>query len=156
MTKPHLISPPISIVLEEFFAGFRPAASDTMRDRISLARVHLERYLEAEGPNILMPGQRAILNTEREFDPEGAFVRTMRSDDLYYALYHYLDRVHALVGREQRDVQLQMVAELAAKLWREKLVSPRSVSECHVLDFDHALRVAREAVAAAERRDLRL
>lgn len=148
MTKPHVFSPSISTVLEEFFGGYQRGASVAVRTRIAAVRSDLERHLELEGPRILASGQLLILNTEKQFDPEGVFVRTMHADDLYYALQHYLDPVHALESTPLRDTQLDVVAALAESLWRRQLISEGTVSECTVMEFEIALTRGRDVVKA--------
>jgi len=149
MTTTRAISPPISAILEEFFASYLPGASGVVRARIDAVRTDLETHLEVEGPRILTPAQRAILSTEKQFAPASAFVRTMHADDLYYALQHYLEPVHAMAGTELHTAQLDVVAALAASLWNQRLLSERNVSECTVIEFEIALTRARDLLKKA-------
>jgi hypothetical protein len=153
MTKTPVINPSISTVLDDFFASYKPAASATLRKRIDLVRSDLLEHLELEGPRVLTTGQLAILGTEKQFNPEGAFARTMHPSDLYYALEHYLIPAHAQSGLEQRELQLDVVAALATKLWTERLISTNSVSECCIIEFDLAMSRARALVSSAKTRE---
>jgi hypothetical protein len=153
MTKTNVFSATISDVLDGFFANYQPAASPSVRARISAVRADFERHLEIEGPRILTPGQLAILNTEKQFKPEGAFARTMHAAELYHALEHYLDPAHAQLGLEQRETQVDVVAALAARLWGGPGVSVRTVSECYVIELDLALARSREQIGEAIKRE---
>ena len=153
MTKNLLIPPSISVVLNEFFESYKPAATHVLRKRIDLVRSDLASHLELEGPRSLTTGQLAILNTEKQFRRDDAFARTMHAPDLFYALEHYLIPAHAQAGLDQREVQLDVVAALAAKLWAERLISLSTVSECCVIEFDLAMKAARALVSDARLRE---
>jgi hypothetical protein len=153
MTKTPVINPSISSVLDDFFASFKPRASATLRKRIELVHSDLVDHLELEGPRVLTTAQLAILNTEKQFNRNDAFARTMHPSDLYYALEHYLIPAHAQAGLEQREVQLDVVAALAAKLWNDGLISTNSVSECCIIEFDLGMSRARALVSAAKTRE---
>jgi hypothetical protein len=149
MTKTRVFSPSITDLLDEFFAGYQENAPAAVHARTTTVRADLEQHLELEGPRILTTGQLAILTTEKQFNPEGAFARTMHADDLYYALQRYLDPAHALDGLAERETQLDVIAALAASLWSRRLLSDRNVSECTVMEFDIALKRGRDLVKAA-------
>jgi hypothetical protein len=148
MTKPHEIQPSISTLLDEFFAGYKPTAAEPLRARIARVRDQLPHQLEVEGPRILTAGQLAILNDEKQFSPNDAFVRTMHADDLYYALPLCLAADHALEGPALRETQLDVIAALAESLWQRRLISGRDVSECTVIEFDIAMTRARDLIKA--------
>ena len=157
MTKTTTISPPISEILEQFFDGYEGDASAARRARNRAVRLDLEQYLEREGERILTDSQRAILNTERDFDRVGAFARTMHAPDLFYALEHYLDPAHAFLGIEQRRVQVEAIAALTACLLGGRWPWGEPVSECCMIDVDIAIRRARSDLrhARAFERSLR-
>jgi hypothetical protein len=146
MKRTPLAAPNISNLLDDFFAGYQPGAPAAVQARIVAVRNDLTHHLDIEGPRILTTGQLAILNTEREFNRDGAFARTMHADDLYYALQHYLDPAHAFEEPAQRETQLDVVAALAASLWNRQLVSEANVSECTLIEFDIALKRGRDAL----------
>jgi hypothetical protein len=148
MTNPPAIQPTISTLLDEFFASYKATAPAPLRARIARVRDQLPRDLEAEGPRVLTTAQLAILNDERQFSSSDAFVRTMHADDLYYALPLCLDPAHALEGSTLRETQLDVIAALAEWLWRRRLVSGRDVSECAIIEFDIAMRRARDLIRA--------
>jgi hypothetical protein len=149
MTKTHHISPPVDAVLDDFFAGYQQNASAAVMHRIDAARMALERALEAEGTRILNTPQLERLEVETGIDLVGAVARTMRPDDLYYALPLCLRPVHALESLLERETQLDVIAALADYLWRAKLITGKHVSECAIIEFDLAVRRGREFVKAA-------
>jgi hypothetical protein len=151
MTKTNAFTATIADVLDGFFANYLPGASHLTRERIKAVRSDLERHLELEGPRILTSSQIAILNTEKQFKPESAFARTMHAPELYHALEHYLDHAHAQLGLKQREVQVDVVAALAARLWGGPGVSERTIAECCVIQLDLALARARERIRDANR-----
>jgi hypothetical protein len=144
MTKAPVLIPIISDLLDDFFAGYQPNAPVAVQARIDTVRRDLEQQLDLEGPRILTTGQLAILNTEKQFDPVGAFARTMHADDLYYALERYAQPAHAFEDASLRETQLDVVAALAASLWRSPFVSAHNVSECTVIELEIALKRGRE------------
>jgi hypothetical protein len=146
MTKALVFIPTISDLLDDFFVGYQPNAPITVQARIDTVRSDLERHLDLEGPRILTTGQLAILKTEKQFDPVGAFARTMHADDLYYALERYLQPAHALEDTSLRETQLDVVAALAESLWRSRFISAHNVSECTVLELELALKRGRNAL----------
>jgi hypothetical protein len=148
MTKTPALSPLISDILKAFFTNYRCNGSDSVRAHVAAVRTDLESHLEAEGSRVLTTVQQQILNTERQFAPDGAFVRTMHADDLYYALLHYLHPAHALAGVEQHEAQLDAVGALAEWLSRSGLIGGQNVSECTIIEFDLAMSRVREVVNA--------
>ena len=149
MTTTSTRNPTISDIFAQFFAGYRQNASAAVRKRVSAVRADLEAHLEEEGQRILTTGQLALLVKEREFAADTAFVRTMHADDLYYALEHYLHPAHAMVGVEQHEAQLDVVGALSEWLWRSRLISGETLSECAIIEFDIAMSRSRDVVKAA-------
>jgi hypothetical protein len=146
MTKTPTIAQPICDLLDEFFGQYQPNAVPTVKGRIVAARVAIERALDVEGERILTSGHLATLNAERVINPEGAFSRTGRADDLYYALPLCLDPVHVLSSRAEREMQVDVVAALADFLWRRRLISGKRISECAIIEFDIAIERCRAAL----------
>jgi hypothetical protein len=151
MTSKSTTKLTIAQILEQFFASYRQNAGPAVRARVSAVREDLERHLESEGPRILTSAQLTLLSREREFAPDGAFRRTMHSDDLYYALEHYLHPAHAMAGLDQHEAQLDVVGALAEWLWRSRLIAGETVSECTIIEFDIAMTRSRDVVKAALR-----
>jgi hypothetical protein len=149
MTKVFNISPVISDLLDEFFAGYSPNATKLVHARVEAIRADLWRHLDREGPRVLDAGQLAVLETEKQFDAEGAFARTMRAADLYYCLDHYLEPAHAMLGLEQRQVQIDVIAALTERVRRVPGIENK-VSECCAIELDLALARAREQLGAAK------
>jgi hypothetical protein len=146
MTKAPALKPTISDLLDDFFVGYQPNAAVSVQARIDTVRRDLEQHLDLEGPRILTTGQLAILKTEKQFDPVGAFARTMHADDLYYALERYLQPVHAFEETSLRETQLDVVAALAESLWRSRFISAHNVSECTVIELEIALKRGRDGL----------
>jgi hypothetical protein len=146
MTKTPTIAQPICDLLDEFFAEYQPNAIAAVKPRIASARVSLERALDVEGERILTSGHLATLNAERAANPEGAFSRTGRADDLYYALPLCLDPVHLVGSRAERETQVDVIAALADFLWRRRLISGKRISECAIIEFDIAIERGRAAL----------
>lgn len=143
MSKSTAIHPTIAELLEEFFGAYRRSADQSVRTRTALVREHLARHLEAEGPNELTNSQLALLEADRQFNPDGAFARTMHAAELYYVLSRYALPQFAMAGSLQRHAQLDVTSALAAHLWARRLISPANVSECAVIEFDIAMERAR-------------
>ena len=151
MTKTPILNPTISDLLDDFFVGYQQNAPVAVHARIDSVRSDLERHLDLEGPRILTTGQLAILNTEKQFDPVGAFARTMHADDLFYALELYLQPANAFEDASLRETQLDVVAALAERLWRSPFISAENVSECTVIEIEIGLKRGRDALKLARR-----
>ena len=152
MTKTSAPASTIATVLNLFCSAYKPDATPTTRTRIERVRADLEAHLEAEGNRILTGPQIDLLASERELSGPGAFVRTMHADDLFYTLDHYLHPTHAMTGLQARRCQIDFVARLAEWLWREKLVSDETVSDCAIIELEIALESARAIVKGTSRR----
>jgi len=153
MTKTRVFDPTIASVLETFFAGYRPSADLETKRRIAQVRKDLMDHMDTEGWRVLNPPQTVLLETEQEFQPDGAFARTAHASDLFCILEHYLQPVHAQLGLDQRETQLGVVKALAEKLWNERYISFRTVSMRCRLEFDVAMKQGRELVVEARARE---
>jgi len=155
MRRAEIATPTIDAILEGFFlervvcaprvsarsgaAAARP--SPVMQRRLRSLEIRLRDYLEAEGERVLVTGDLEVLASERQFDPGGAFCRTMRADDLLFALPGFLERC---VPADLTDTRLQLATIDALTSWLLKsgLINPWGL-ECTLLDVDAALRRGR-------------
>ncbi|MFC0681731.1 hypothetical protein ACFFGH_28200 [Lysobacter korlensis] len=114
--------PTIDTILTEFFAAELEGKRGITRERIEFVDVSLRHFLEAAGEQVLVADDLILLATEREFEPEGAFARTMHADDLIFALAGYLN---SMVPREPMvlRVQLRMVDRLIGWMLGRHLVN---------------------------------
>ena len=151
MTKTHAFNPTISEILDAFFASYKPTAGKVVRARIELARLHLARQIETEGPRELTTPQLAIVETERQFSPSDAVARTMRGPELYYVLGTYLRPEYAMDGLLQRETQLDLIAAIHGWLWQYRLIGGAQLDECAVIEYDIWMRRARDEVRKARR-----
>ncbi len=75
----------------------------------------------------------------------------MRAPELYYVLGGYLRPEFAMAGILQRETQLDVVAALTASLLQNRLIGGERLDECAVIEYDLAMRQARDAVRTARR-----
>ena len=172
MRRVAITTPTIDVILEMFFleqvvpagwvfggggsAGPRP--SPTQRPPMTQRRLRslegrLRDYLEVEGEHILVTADIELLASERQFDPAGAFCRTMHADDLLFSLPGFLERC---VPADLTDTRLQLATIDALTSWllRRGLIDGAGL-ECILLDVDAALRQGREDLRR-RRREARL
>ncbi len=137
---PPIIAPTLEVFFDRNTDGLPPREVARQREVLD----HLVDYLEGCDGSFLTTGQLAVLRAERASNPDRAFVRTMRTDDLFYALYGYLDAENALEPVELRRAQVRFVEQLCTWMWAEGHVSLRFVSDCMAIDvrlrLEHAVR----------------
>ena len=135
------MKPTIDAILTEFFGERRGSSPGLKQRRLRALELRLRDYLEAEGDRILVTADLELLASERQFDPAGAFCRTMRAEDLVFALLGFLERC---VPDEAVDARLQLttIEALMASLIRRGLIDQTGL-ECILLDVSGALRRGR-------------
>jgi hypothetical protein len=153
MTKTRVFDPTIDSFLEGFFGSLTGDMDLETRQRTAEIRKDLMEHMDAEGWRVLNPPQTVLLEAEREFRPDGAFARTAHVSDLFCILEHYLDPVHAQLGIEQRQAQLDVVKAIAETLWTGRYISFRTVSTRCRVEFDVAMKRGRELVDQARARE---
>ncbi|WP_150307335.1 hypothetical protein [Planctomonas psychrotolerans] len=142
MTTPK---PTIADLFDAFFADAAEGQSPAAERRTLRVRSSLEHYLDAEGAAILTTDQLALLHTERQFAPHGAFVRTMFADDLLFALPGYLDpRFRSPDAAEARS-EVVVVGKLVQWMWTKRLFDGYDVS-CILRTLESALAEARRSL----------
>jgi hypothetical protein len=114
--------PHIDEILVAFFDREREGKKGLTLQRIDLVERMLRQFLDAEGNRVLVDDDRILLEAEREFEPDGAFARTMHADDLVFALPIFLDSSDMLEPLDRR-VQLRMADRLVGTILRGRLVN---------------------------------
>lgn len=115
--------------------------------RIEAADERLRAFLEEEGHRILTSGDVALLELERQLNPEGAFVRIMHADDLVFALPGFVDLEFGWMpeDRVDRGVQVRFANSLLTFALMHRLVDTSQCS-CPILQAQHAISHARTAL----------
>lgn len=134
------LQPPIDVLLHDHFRHLRGDASGVALTRIDIIEQELRDFIELEGHRGLTTGGLAILAAERQFDPRGAFARSMHAADLIFTLPAYIEASggdHLL-----RRARLRHIEALAARLIRDGLIDPQDFA-CPLLDLRAALDRAR-------------
>jgi hypothetical protein len=110
------IRPTIDTLLDAFFPPFIEHTYGVLRARSLRVMTALDKFLEAEGEGILVPGDLVILAAEREFEGKAAFARTMHAEDLVFALPLFLRAPWLHPDPLLQRVQLKVVQELVVFL----------------------------------------
>jgi hypothetical protein len=153
MTNTYALRPPVSLILEEFFANYRHVAPDVERRRISLVREDFTAYLDIEGWRVLDDAQTAIFDAESQLRATGAFTRIAHAPELFSALAHYASPVHAQVGIDQRSVQLDVIEALVRRLWKGGYLVGGSVCHHCKAELESDIRNGRKLVREARARE---
>lgn len=128
----------IDQILTPFFEANIASASGIKQHRISEVEVLLRDCLEAEGPRVLTTGDLQIVSAERDFQPEGAFARTMHADDLVFVLAIFTRPPWLAHEPALLRVQLAIAERLTATVLHNGLVDYQEVN-CPLLDIDAAI-----------------
>jgi hypothetical protein len=110
------IRPTIDTLLDAFFPPFIEQTHGVLRARSLRVMTALDKFLEAEGEGILVPGDLVILAAEREFERRAAFARTMHAEDLVFALPLFLRKPWLHPDPLLQRVQLKVVQQLVVYL----------------------------------------
>jgi hypothetical protein len=152
MTPTPFYAPSISSVIESFFADYSPSDEPIVRRRVTLVKQDLLDHMDKEGWRVLTPTQSALFQ-DKQFNSKGTFARLAPAPALFCILEHYLNPVHALVGIDQRQVQLDVVEALADQLWTDEHISQQTVKKRCRVEFAKAMKDARELLTTAQRRE---
>ncbi|UJP10533.1 hypothetical protein L2X99_02275 [Microbacterium sp. KUDC0406] len=148
--------PPITEILHTHLAQQLEGKSGLRRRRVETAAAHLERYLETEGPAQLTDHDRTVLEMERQFDSDRAFLHTMNADPLVLALPDFLCDPWLLPDRIDRAAQVRYASALSDLITRCRLVNGREfllpLTRLHVALLTARRDVDRERIAASTRR----
>ncbi|WP_437583711.1 hypothetical protein ACSAGD_00325 [Paramicrobacterium sp. CJ85] len=121
-------TPTIEELLVPFFTEQTAEKTGRRLRRVQEVERHLREYLEVAGHRGLSTVGLGILNMEREFAPEDAFIRSMRADDLLFALRGFLEPAWLPDDRVQARVQVGVVDKLVAWMQWHELLSLRDVA----------------------------
>lgn len=139
-------APTIDVVLEGFFGErMRGGPAGMKQRRLRSLDLRLREYLEVEGDRVLVTADLELLAIERQFDPVGAFCRTMRAEDLVFALPGFLERC---LPEDLVDVRLQLATVEALMAWLIRRLIDQTGLECVLLDVFVALRRGRADLRA--------
>lgn len=116
-------SPTVEEIIVSFFEQQAARKTGLRAKRIHDVERDLRAYLEADGDRCVTAEGLQILNLERAFAPEGAFVRCMHAEDLFCALADFVKPAWLSEDRVQLGVQIRMVRELTQWMLRRKLIS---------------------------------
>jgi len=100
------VTPTIDDHIRTYFAARVKEVSGIRQQRIAQLEPQLRRCVEAEAERLAPPQRRTLFETEKEFDPVGAFARTMTATELLrvfpafvrapWLLQHPLEQVEQL------------------------------------------------------------
>lgn len=142
------LQPSIDVLLQDYFHDARQSASGIALTRLDTVERELRDFLEREGYRQLTTGGLAILESERQFEPRGAFSRSMHAEDLVFALPDFLETAsgdHLL-----RRARLRHIEHLVARVIGYRLIDPGDFS-CVLIDLRIALDRGRDDVVRMRR-----
>lgn len=143
----------IDELLTSFFREQRAQKSGLRLTRILTVEKQLREFLELEGDGALEDDKRAVLEAEREFNPDNAFVRIMHASDLVRLLGGFIDLQWLPDDHVQCGVQLSLLEKLLASITRRRLIRDLSAVktlmylDVALLDAKRDLRMRRLGVA---------
>jgi hypothetical protein len=141
--------PSIDEILTAFFAREHAAASGIRSLRLERIEAGLRRCLEQDCDRVLDERGLALLRVERVFDPEGAFARSMRADDLVFALLVLLEDRWLEPDPGDRRLQVRIALRIVDFLLERRLVDERDLA-CPLIE----LKVEASRVRARLRDDV--
>lgn len=142
-------SPTIDEMLVPFFEQQTAEKTGRRLRRVREVERHLREYLETAGHRALDSESLALLNLERSFEPEGAFTRCMRAEELLFTLRTFIEPAWLPDDRVQARVQVSVVDRLVKWLrWHDLLDLKRVVFELSKLSLAlHQTKQAQRAEA---------
>jgi hypothetical protein len=120
--------PSIDEILTTFFARERAAASGTRSQRVDRVEATLRRCLEVDCDRVLDDRGLSLLHVERIFEPAGAFARSMRADDLAFALLVFLEDRWLAADPSDRRLQVRMALRIVDFLLERRLIDERDLA----------------------------
>jgi len=151
MTKSQ---PTIDDILNEFFGQQAATRKGRAQQRVRAVERLLRECLETEGYRVLVDRDLVILAAEREFHPSDAFVRSMRADDLIFALPVYLSATWLQAELLLRQQQLILTDKLCGFIIGRRLIDQGDLC-CPLIDIRCAIDRGKRALNE-ERRMARL
>jgi len=141
--------PSIDEILTAFFAREHAAASGIRSQRLERIEAALRGCLEADCDRVLDERGLSLLAVERVFDPDGAFARSMRADDLVFALLVFLDDRWLQPDAGDRRLQVRIALRIVDFLLERRLVDERDLA-CPLIE----LKIAAARVRARLRSEV--
>ncbi|MET4058658.1 hypothetical protein ABIB35_000183 [Arthrobacter sp. UYP6] len=129
-------------ILRTFFTLSAEGKQTATAARYGRILAQLRQYLETDGWMYLTPDRAALLDLERAFDPENAFVRLFNAEDLLYTLHGFLGPQWLLPGLQDRRTQVSLTSRLVQWLCSRSLVD-RSWHSCQVEEVLTAAEIMR-------------
>lgn len=109
-------------ILRTFFTFSAEGKQTATAARYGRVLAQLRLYLETDGWMYLTPDRAALLDLERAFAPENAFVRLFDAEDLLYTLHGFLGPQWLLPGLQDRRTQVSLTSRLVQWLCSRALV----------------------------------
>jgi hypothetical protein len=128
------VSPSIDEILTAFFAREHAAASGIRSRRLERIEAGLRRCLETDCDRVLDERGLSLLRVERVFEPEGAFTRSMRADDLVFALPVFLDDRWLQQDPADRRLQVRIALRIVDFLLERRLIDERDLA-CPLIEL---------------------
>lgn len=128
------IGPSIDEILTAFLARERAAASGRRVDRLQRVERRLRSCLETDCDRVLDGGGASLLAAERVLEPDGAFARSMRADDLVFALVVVLGDRWLPEDVADRRLQVRIALRLVDFLLERRLIDERDLA-CPLIEL---------------------
>jgi hypothetical protein len=126
--------PSIDEILTAFFAREHAASSGIRSERLHRVEGALRRCLELDCDRVLDERGLSLLRVERVFEPEGAFARSMRADDLAFALLVFLEDRWLEPDAGDRRLQVRTALRIVDFLLDRRLIDERDLA-CPLIEL---------------------
>jgi hypothetical protein len=137
--------PSIDEILTAFFAREHAATSGVRSRRLERMERILRSCLETDCDQVLDDGGASLLAAERVLEPEGAFARSMRADDLVFALVVLLDDRWLVDDAADRRLQVRLALRLVDFLLERRLIDERDLA-CPLIELKVRVSQVRAAM----------
>jgi hypothetical protein len=126
--------PSIDEILTAFFARERATASGIRAERLDRIEAALRLCLERDCDRVLDERGLSLLQVERVFEPAGAFARSMRADDLAFALLVFLEDRWLEPDPADRRLQVRLALRIVDFLLERRLIDERDLA-CPLIEL---------------------
>ena len=126
--------PSIDELLTVFFARERAGAPAARTRRLESVEQALRHCLEHDCDGVLDERGLSLLQVERVLDPADAFARSMRADDLLFALLVFLEERSLQPDPADRRLQVRVALRLVDFLLERRLVDERDLA-CPLIEL---------------------
>ncbi len=116
----------VDCILTGFFQASARARHPETVIRYGRVQAGLRSYLETDGAGSLAPEAAALLELERQFAPEDAYVRLMGAAELLHALPGFLGPRWLAADFHDRLAQISLASRLAQWLCTRQLVDRKA------------------------------